>query len=209
MSILRKNINALIESHKLNNEGKINKNFLMPLILSMIVNFCGIDQSKYHILASYGIRAIKQIGDLDINMEEKEWKKLEKSGMGKAGIYNNQLRYFIELPEVSDDAEMEIFSKKTTEGFPDPSFSHKSLQPMLLVDQFGHHYYHVDTLVRWKQIVHRDKDESALKLMHKEIKALSKENTESSDVKLLTLGLRTKSEIKSTLKNIEKILENW
>lgn len=205
--ILRRNINRVIESHRDNNQGKINKNFLMPLVLSMIIQFCEIDQSKYHILASYGIRAIKQVGDLDINMDSHEWKKLERSGMGKAGIYNGQMRYFIEIPEISDDAEMEIFSKKPSEGFPNSDFSHSKLEDKFMIDQFGHNYYHVDTLIKWKEIVHREKDLKALELMHSEINRLSR----SKDGKKLlrTMGLNTANQIKNTLNDLEDLIEDW
>lgn len=205
-STLKQNIQNLIKSHKKTN-GNIDKNILMPLILLMIISYCDIDQNKYHILSSYGIRGIKEVGDLDINMDANEWKKLTKSGMGKAGIYNGQMRYFITLPSIGKDAEMEIFAKQPTEGFPDSSFSHKKLKRKFLRDDFGHLYYHLDTLVKWKKEVHREKDQKQLKLLVKELKKLKR--SKSGMEVLKTMGLTTVTQVDNMLVKINKILQNW
>ena len=59
----------------------------MAMIFAMIINYCDIDQDKYHILSSYALHSFKPIGDLDVCMNEKEWLRLKKCKLGKAGIY--------------------------------------------------------------------------------------------------------------------------
>jgi len=161
---LRKNIEELAKIH--GND----VNTLLPMVLLMIVSYCDIDQSKYHILSSYAIRQIKPVSDLDVNMDETEWKKLAKCGLGKAEIYNNQDRYYIKIGVI----DIEAFSKKDTIGFPNNDFSMSALRPKLVRDMFGHLHYSFDAFVSWKVVVHRDKDKEHLTQLFKDLKVLKR-----------------------------------
>ena len=91
MSIITQKINNIIYDE---NTTKCQK---LSDILQIIIDYCGIDNNKYCIIASYSIRNYREISDLDSNMKSDEWEKLIKLtdiGIGIIGIYNQQFRYF-------------------------------------------------------------------------------------------------------------------
>ena len=209
MSInLEKNINNLIENYK--KIGLNNRNELMSTILLMIVCYCDIDQSKYHISSSYAIRDFKPVSDLDLAMEENEWKKLDKflpKKFGESGIYNGDLRYLIKFSNLDEDAELEIFCKNSKKGYPNNRFSHNSLQNKFLKDSYGHLYYSLDTFVNWKSTVHRNKDKDHIVLLKNNIKRIS--NNKNGPNKLKTMGLPNSNSTNHLIKKMDNVLSNW
>lgn len=204
---LKKNIENIIKIYKNSDILESNRNELMATILCMIVTYCDIDQDKYHILSSYAIKDFKSVSDLDVNMEPSEWKKLSKSKMGKSGIYNNQKRYFIKLPSISQDAEIEIFNKKPTEAYPNDFFSHKKIKNKLIRDEYGNLYYPLNIFVEWKNTVHRLKDKKQLQLLNKKINDCTK--TQKGSILLKKLGYNKKTEINKLLNKIQKYIDKW
>lgn len=207
MSELKSNINNIIKTYKKNGIIKTNRNDLMALILNMIVNYCGISQDKYHILSSYAIKDFKPVGDLDVSMNYGEFEKITKCKLGKRELYNGQIRYFIQLPQISADAEIEIFKKKPSEGFPNSDFSHSSLKSKLIRDNYGNLHYDLYTLIKWKNTVHREKDLNQLKLILSQIKKVR--NTKSGMDILGRLGFTTSSSVDKLVKVLETVIKKW
>ena len=52
---------------------------LASILKYVFVDVCKIDQDKYFILGSFGIREHRLINDLDINIDKDEFMKLEKA----------------------------------------------------------------------------------------------------------------------------------
>ena len=207
MTSLKKNINNLIKSYKKKGILESDRSDLMALILLMVVNYCGIDQSKYHIMSSYAIRDFKSIRDLDVIMNDKEWPKILKSKIGVSKPYNNTTRYLINLPSISADAEIEIFCHSPTHGFPTPKFSHKSLKNKLVKDKYGNLYYSLDTFVEWKDSYHRDKDYDQLNLLLKGIK--QKRKTISGRKIMKNLHYTSEGQINKLILKISKVVKSW
>ena len=155
-------------------------------ILKLIIDYCSIDNNKYMIIASYGLRFYRQINDLDMNMEVDEWIKLKKVvdiGLGIFQIYNEQERYFLDMTKEyqaidpnEKDFSIEIFKKEVGEGYPNSTFSisyllaHNGLER----DENKHLYFNKNTLLRWKRISNRKKDENDIKLLEKLVKTKKK-----------------------------------
>ena len=179
----------------------------MVLILLMVVNYCGIDQSKYHIMSSYAIRDFKPLRDLDVIMNDKEWPKILKSKVGVSKPYNNTTRYLINLPSISADAEIEIFNHSATHGFPTRDFSHKSLKNKFVKDKYGNLYYSLDTFVEWKDCRHTSKDYTHINLLLKGIK--QKRKTISGRKIMKNLHYTSEGQINKLIVKISKVIKNW
>ena len=128
------NIKKIILNNKLEKYQK-----LSSILYEIFVNICSIDQKKYYILGSFAIRKNRKISDLDINLDNNEFFKLDKAqkiGFGKLEIYNNQIRWFYDLTEIynsltksnEDDFSLEAFQKEPSIGFPTDDFSLDYLQ---------------------------------------------------------------------------------
>ena len=171
MSFIKDRINNVIYDEYLTKYQKLSD------ILKIIIDYCDIDNNKYMIIASYGIRFYRQINDLDMNMESNEWIKLQKLvdlGIGIIETYNGQLRYFLNMTKEyqqidpsEKDFSIEIFKKEIDEGYPNSTFSifyllkHNGLER----DENKHLYFNKKTLLRWKKIANRSKDQSDIKLL--------------------------------------------
>lgn len=155
-------------------------------ILKSIVDSCGIKPYSYFILGSYAIREQREINDLDLNMDSEEFHKLEKctqtdknNKISKIEEYNNQIRWFFDLTDEykklvdpnANDFSIEIFKKKPMEGFPDETFSLQYLTEHdgLDKDNYGHQYFSLKTLLRWKKTMNRPKDQSDIEIIEKMI----------------------------------------
>ena len=146
-------------------------------ILKVIIDYCHINNNKYMIIASYGLRFYRPINDLDMNIESDEWMKLQKMvdlGLGITETYNGQLRYFLDMTKeyqqvdpTEKDFSIEIFKKDVGEGYPDSTFSISYLLKNngLERDENKHLYFNKNTLLRWKKISNRKKDENDIKLL--------------------------------------------
>ena len=155
-------------------------------ILKILIDYCDINNNKYMIIASYGIRFYRPINDLDMNMENDEWLKLQKLvdiGIGTIQTYNGQLRYFLDMTKKyqevdpsEKDFSIEIFKKEVGEGYPDSTFSISYLLANngFERDENKHLFFNKNTLLRWKKIANRQKDQADIKLLENLIKKRKK-----------------------------------
>jgi len=155
-------------------------------ILKILVDYCNINNNKYMIIASYGLRVYRPINDLDMNMEADEWMKLQKLldlGIGITETYNGQVRYFLDMTKEyqqvdpsEKDFSIEIFKKEVGEGYPDSTFSisHLFKNNGLERDENKHLYFNKNTLLRWKKITNRPKDIIDIKILENLIKKRKK-----------------------------------
>ena len=157
----------------------LSKNDKLAKILKYI--FCdlaNVSQKKYFILGSYAIRKSRTISDLDINMDYDEFYKLDKlikNNLGHLEIYNNQIRYFFDLTDLYNkltnlnekDFSIEAFQKSPESGFPNSEFGLKYLVENngLETDKYGHQFFSLKTLLKWKQTMNREKDKSDIELI--------------------------------------------
>ena len=75
-----KTIEKIILNKKLNKHQKLSN-----ILKYIFVDICKINQTKYMIIASYGLREYRHINDIDMNMDSNEFLKLEeatKLGLG-------------------------------------------------------------------------------------------------------------------------------
>jgi hypothetical protein len=180
MSRIKENINKIIYDENLTKYQKLSD------ILKIVIDHCNINNNKYMIIASYGLRFYRPINDLDMNMESDEWMKLQKLvdlGIGIIEMYNGQMRYFLNLTKdyqqidpSEKDFSIEIFKKEVGEGYPDSTFSISYLlkHDGLERDENKHLYFNKNTLLRWKRIANRTKDQSDIKLLENLIKKRKK-----------------------------------
>jgi hypothetical protein len=146
-------------------------------ILKLVVDKCRINQNKYVIIGSYGIRRYREIGDLDVIMERTQWNKLAQladQGVGRFEDYNGQKRYFLDLTDeykktdpTANDFSIEIFSKELNEGYPNNKFSIEYLHDHngLTRDDNNHPHFTRKTLLKWKNTTKRPKDVPDVKLI--------------------------------------------
>lgn len=168
-----KNIEKIIVNKKLKKHEK-----LSSILKYLFVDIAKISQDKYFILGSFSIREYRQISDLDINLDDKEFYKLEqltKKNIGKIEFYNGQIRWYFDLTkeynkltnENEADFSIEAFQKKQTNGFPDKSFSLKSLRDNndFDINDDGHQFFNLNTLLKWKLRMNREKDKPDIELI--------------------------------------------
>ena len=154
---------------------------LAAILRYLFVELAGVSQTKYYILGSYAIREHRTISDLDINMDHDEFFKLgalTDRGMGAVQIYGGaQIRWFFDLTQeynaltgaAEADFSVEAFQKRPADGFPDASFSLQALKAArgLAVDpRFGHRFFSLPTLLRWKTAMNREKDRPDIELLN-------------------------------------------
>jgi len=158
---------------------KLNKHQKLSNILKYIcIDICKIDQSKYMIIASYGLREYRNINDIDMNMDNDEFLKLEeatKLGLGSLEFYNGQIRWKIDLTNTynkltkshENDFSIECFMKDSKIGFPNNNFSLNKLSKNggLENDFNGHQYFSLKTLLKWKKTMNREKDKPDIELI--------------------------------------------
>jgi hypothetical protein len=153
---------------------------LSAILKYLFVDIAKISQDNYYILGSFGLRKYRIISDLDINLDYDEFLKLEnvtEKGMGNLQFYHGQIRWFFDLTkeynkltrEDEKDFSIEAFQKKPTEGFPDKTYSLSYLKEKggLELDSNGHQFFNLNTLLRWKQQMNRDKDKPDIELIQK------------------------------------------
>ena len=165
-------IKKIIQSKKLEKHEK-----LSSILKYIFIEICNINQKKYFIIGSYGIREFREISDLDINLELNEFYKLKHAidkGFGHLEIYNNQIRWFFDMTEHTDcnDFSIEAFQKFESDGFPNSKFSLKYLtkNDSFDIDKNHHQFFNLQTLLSWKKTMNRDKDQNDIIL----IKSLNK-----------------------------------
>jgi len=196
-----KNIENIISNTKLVKYQK-----LSAILKYLFVDISKISQDKYYLIGSFALREHRNISDLDIILDYDEFLKLEnlvKRNIGVLEFYNNQIRWFLNLTneynhitgEKEKDFSIEAFQKKPIEGFPDKSYSLSYLKKHngFNKDMNGHLFFNMNTLLRWKQQMNRDKDKPDIELILSIISNISQ-----SRIKTL------KNNSKKTLKNNSK-----
>ena len=175
---LNATIKKIIESTKLSKHEKLAK-----ILHYVFVKTCEIQQSKYFILGSYALREHRTINDLDINLDSKEFMKLEKActkHMGSIEFYNNQIRWYFDLTSEYNkltkskekDFSIEAFMKEPKSGFPSSTYSLSNLRKKkgLDTDKFGHQFFSLTTLLKWKKKMNRPKDKPDIEIIKKLLK---------------------------------------
>jgi hypothetical protein len=142
-------------------------------ILHYLFNLGNISQDKYLIIGSYGMRSLRNINDLDVCLDTKEFFKLKvliDQGFGILQIHNNQIRWFYDLTNLynelncvnvkENDFSIEVYQSDPWIGFPDDDFSLNSViqNNQYETDWNGHKYFDTQTLLRWKSALGRPKD---------------------------------------------------
>ena len=173
---IKTQIHSIIYDNNLLKYQKLSK------ILKIIIDYCNINNNKYMIIGSYSIRKYREINDLDLNMYIKEWNKLTKLiniNIGISETYNNQIRYFLDMTDEYkkfdskvNDFSIEIFKKKLNEGFPNNNFSIKNLLKNngLDRDENNHLYFNKKSLLEWKKIMNREKNQGDIRILEYLIK---------------------------------------
>jgi hypothetical protein len=190
-----KTIKAIIENKYLKKYEKLSN-----ILKYIFIGIAQIDQNKYFLLGSFAIREHRIISDLDINLDEIEFMKLEKAvvnGLGKLEFYSGQIRWIIDLTNEynkltgSDekDFSIEAFQKNPNVGFPNQDYSLQKLikNNGLDRDMNGHYFFKLETLLAWKKSMNRPKDlpdiELILKLLQKGGKKKSRTQKKSKTQK--------------------------
>ena len=132
--------------------GKMENTDIMAFILNLVMIDCGVTTDQYMIIASYCLRKIRDVGDLDVIVQKNAYNKLKKSKhvkFGKAHISNDE-KILIELPSLGNNAEIEIFPKKPNVGFPNEYYSLENLKKnnKLISDDFGNQYFNLETCIK-------------------------------------------------------------
>jgi hypothetical protein len=168
----------------------------------------------------------RTISDLDINLDYNEFLKLEsvvQKSMGDLQFYNGQIRWFFDLTkeynkltgEKEADFSIEAFQKKPTEGYPDETYSLKYLKEQggLERDSNGHQFFNLNTLLRWKQQMNRDKDKPDIEIIQKLLSQLGKDSnktlkrTSKKVLKKASKKASKKGSKKASKKGSKKILK--
>ncbi len=152
---------------------------LSKILKYLFVKLAKISQKEYLILGSFAIRKERIISDLDINLEYNEFFKLKTlldMNYGVLQIYNNQIRWFFDLTDLYNkltaeneaDFSIEAFQVQSTFGFPNKNFSLKKLSKNGLdVDENGHQFFTLKTLLKWKKTMNRPKDQADIEIIKK------------------------------------------
>ena len=189
---------------------------LSAILKYLFVDIAKISQDNYYILGSFGLRKHRILSDLDINLDYDEFLKLAnvtKKGIGHLEFYDDEIRWFFDLTkeyndltgETEKDFSIESFQKKPTEGYPDETYSLKNLKEHrgLDIDSNGHQFFNLNTLLRWKQQMNRDKDKSDIELIQG---LLSKQSDQERNKKYSnkTLKRTSKKVSKKSSKKVSK-----
>jgi hypothetical protein len=191
---------------------------LSNILKYIFVDVAEIDQNKYYILGSFAIRNHRTINDLDINLDETEFLKLEKvtkQGLGKIEFYNGQIRWIIDLTSEynkltgsnESDFSIEAFQKKPSVGFPNEDYSLEKLvkNNNLDKDENSHQFFKLETLLGWKKTMGRPKDTPDIELItellkdYKNVKG-GKASTKKGSKKSSKKGSNKKASIKASIK---------
>lgn len=161
---------------------------LSNILKYLFVDISKINQKKYYILGSFGLREYRVINDLDINIDYNEFFKLSKlveKNIGHIEFYgtndNMQIRWKYDLTSEYNkltksnekDFSIEAFQKIETVGFPNNDYSLKKLLKTkgLDTDNNGHQFLNTKTLLKWKKTMNRPKDQDDIKLLKNIIKS--------------------------------------
>lgn len=145
---LKSQIDEIINQDKINNKTKTH---ILAHVLKLIMNWCGIDKSEYMIMASYCLKDIREVGDLDVIVIPSAYQKLRLTGIfevSQAKMSTGE-RLEISLKSIDPEASIEIFGWEPTQGFPSDYFSLSNLQGqnLLVEDEFSNPYFGIRTCI--------------------------------------------------------------
>jgi len=168
---------------------------LAKILKYLFVDLADIKQDSYYILGSFSIRKHRTISDLDINLDIDEFLKLsnlDRHVPGRLQFYNNQIRWFLDLTneyneltgENEKDFSIEAFQKNPSDGFPDSKFSLAYLRDEngFDRDEYGHQFFNLHTLLKWKKQMNRPKDASDIILIKKLLDTMHKDTRSTEDI---------------------------
>ena len=137
---------------------------LSNILKYLFVDISNINQKKYYILGSFGLREYRVINDLDINLDYNEFFKLRnltEKNIGHIEFYDDQIRWKYDLTNEYNkltksnekDFSIEAFQKLDNTGFPNKYYSLKNLLKIkgLDTDYTGHQFFNLKTLLKWKK----------------------------------------------------------
>ena len=155
---LNKFIEIINSSHK--------KHEKLIKILEVICYDANITEKKYFIMGSYALRYSREINDLDVVMEPTDFNKLENLNYGQIIDFEGRKKFILNLTK---EFSIEIFNKEKTIGYPNNEFSLKYLLENngLTTDDKGNMHYNLNTLLKWKTTVNREKDNKDIVLIKK------------------------------------------
>lgn len=140
-----------------------NKTDVLAQKLKEIVTRVSITNDEYFIMASYCLKEMREVTDLDVVVLDTAYEKLKQNKIGQIDIakISQDERIIVKLPEIADDAEIEFFPKKRNIGFPSNDFSFDNLQKgnNLIYDEYGNPYYDIQTCVAQYSQITRINDE--------------------------------------------------
>jgi hypothetical protein len=121
-------------------ENKYSRSDILAKVLSQIMTDLKINPNTYMIIASYCLKDIRDVSDLDVIMTKESYEMLKKNKIGtvsEAKISKDE-RIVITFP-FGDNVEIEFFPKDINQGFPSENYSIKSLmeKKQLIKDAFG------------------------------------------------------------------------
>ena len=156
---------------------------LSSILKYIFVDICDIDQTKYYLLGSFALREHRTINDIDINLDKDEFMKLEKAttkGFGRIEFYNGQIRWILDLTKLYNsitgkkerDFSIEAFMKDPKVGYPNNKFSLSNLRRNkgFSKDKNNHQFFNLQSLLKWKKTMNREKDQSDIKLIKELLK---------------------------------------
>lgn len=130
----------------------------MAQTLAEIMSRYCIQKNEYMIIASYGLKCVREISDLDVGISKRGFgilKEIYKDNIKNENLSNDE-SIVIYLPDFGENAEIEIFELETR-GFPTDKYSLPQLleHGKLIKDKFGNNYLNVETIVSFYSDISR------------------------------------------------------
>jgi len=128
-----------------NYSDKISKTDILALILSVLMKTVEINTDEYFIMAGYGLRGLKEIGDLDVGVNRKSFQILKQYLPSSTAKISKTERIVLKLNKLKTEIE---FFELENKGFPSNKYSLKNLlkNKNLITDPFGNYYFNARTL---------------------------------------------------------------
>lgn len=134
---------------------KLSKTNLLAYILSEIMKDIKINNDEYVIIASYCLKDMREISDLDVVVLDSAYSKLKDNNIGvvdTAKISTTE-RVSLRFPDLETETsgiiEIEFFPKAIDAGFPSDEYSLKALHEdkKIQYDDYGNPYYDIMTCI--------------------------------------------------------------
>lgn len=150
----------------------ISKSAKLAKILNEIMTNYGIPKEAYIILGSYAIREFREISDLDVDMDQNYFSKLEICKLGTVSLRGEEYVWAFNYTFDGISYIIEVYATDPYKNYPNDSFSitNLHLRNALDKDEYTQNCYKLETLLEWKQIANRKKDQSDIELIKKILK---------------------------------------